>query len=94
MKLDDLCDVRTNFPEADFWIIRRGSIEAVGKPIKTFSKEAIGIKVVSDALVPDYLYYWFMHLHASGIFQQLATGSLRLVNIRTADIAHLPVSFR
>jgi choline kinase len=58
MKLEDLCEIKTNFPEADFWLDRKGSIDTVGKPIKEFSSERIGIKVIkTDVLLPDYLYY-------------------------------------
>lgn len=93
-KLSDLCTIKLNFADADFWIVRRGSIDAVGSPTKTFSPEAIGIKVTAtDMLDPRYLFYWFQYISSQGIFKKMATGTLRLVNIRTEDIKNLTVSF-
>ena len=37
MKLGYLCEIKTNFPEADFWLIRKGSKKEVGKPTKEYS---------------------------------------------------------
>ena len=41
--------VKTNYPEADFWLQKRGSEQNVGKPMRKFSevqgKYNIGIKV-------------------------------------------------
>jgi hypothetical protein len=33
-KLGDFIEVRTNYPDADFWIERRVSAETVGRPSK------------------------------------------------------------
>lgn len=94
MKLSDLCNIRTDFQNADFWVTRRGSVTAVGKPTRVFSPEAIGVKVIDmDKLDPRYLFYWFEFLHMNRVFERMATGTLKLVHIRTKDIADLPVSF-
>lgn len=45
MQLQDLACIRTNFADADFWLVRRGSVATVGQPTKTFSPYHIGIKV-------------------------------------------------
>ena len=56
MKLSKLTITKTNLPEADFWIVRRGSLKTCGEPTRTFNPELIGIKVVrTDILLPDYL---------------------------------------
>jgi hypothetical protein len=95
MKLSSLATIKTNFPDADFWIIRRGSEESVGKPVREFYKEHIGIKVVrTDILLPDYLYYAMLHIHQSGQWRHIATGSLKLVNIRVSDIQNIEMSPR
>lgn len=90
MRLQDVAKVSVNFPDADFWIVRRGTVKAVGKPTYEFNPEHIGIKVVRiDFLLPRYLYYCLMHIHAQGMWEPLATGSLTLVNIRVSDIKHI-----
>ncbi|PKB89349.1 hypothetical protein A8A01_14580 [Ewingella americana] len=90
MKLQDVAAVSTNFPEADFWIVRRGSLKSVGEPTYKFNPEHIGIKVIrTDLLLPRYLYYCLMHIHSAGKWKPLATGTLELVNIRVSDIKHI-----
>ena len=92
-RLKDVCEIRTNFPEADFWITRRGSEATVGTPTKTFSPEAIGVKVThTEILLPDYLFYWFQHIHSTGFFKRIAHGTLKLVNIKTDDIKNIPIA--
>ena len=82
MTLGDLCEFKINFPEADFWLVRKGSDKTVGMPVKEFDSERIGVKVIqTDVLDPQYLYYVFMHLQQSGKFIPLAHGTLRLKNI-------------
>ena len=87
MKLYDVATVKTNFPEADFWIVRRGSLKSVGKPTREFYAEHIGIKVIkTDILIPDYLMICMEYLHKRGVWEPRATGSLSLVNIRVSDV--------
>ncbi|MEN4600785.1 hypothetical protein ABEG75_22805 [Pantoea agglomerans] len=87
MKLSDLATIRTNFPEADFWMVRRGSLKTCGQPVREYNSEHIGVKVVrTDILLPDYLYYCMSHLHSSGVWEPLTNGSLSLVNIRVSDV--------
>jgi hypothetical protein len=57
---------RTNDPNADFWITRRGSMETVGRPHKEFAPESIGITVNKEHLDPTYAYYMMQHLHGQG----------------------------
>ncbi len=90
MQLQDLACIRTNFADADFWLVRRGSVATVGQPTKTFSPYHIGIKVKqTDLLLPDYLYYVFVHLHQSGQWQPFAKGSLNLVHICITDVKQI-----
>ena len=92
MKLGDLIKARVGEQEADFWIVRRGSEDQVGRPTKTFNPQHIGIKVIAtDSLDPNYLYYFLEYLWSQGIFKKIATGSLRLVNIKVSDILNIPV---
>jgi len=87
MKLSDLATIRTNFPDADFWLVRRGSLKTCGQPVRDFNPEHIGVKVVrTDLLLPDYLYYCMQHLHTSKVWEPMATGTLSLVNIGISDV--------
>jgi choline kinase len=93
MKLSDVTTIKTHFEDADFWLIRRGSISKVGKPVREYNPEHIGIKVTrTDILLPNYLYYWFMNLHNNKTWEQLANGTLSLVNIRVSDVRNIRMS--
>jgi hypothetical protein len=55
LKLGDVAKVGVNMPEADFWVVRRGSEREVGRPVKTFNPEHFGIKVTqTDVLDPGH----------------------------------------
>lgn len=87
MYLDDVAIVSTNLISADFWLIRKGSIKQVGKPVREFKSSHIGITVVeTEILLPNYLFYTFMALHMKGEFQKIAEGTLALKHIRVGDI--------
>lgn len=95
MRLSEVATIRTNFPEANFWLVRRGSAERCGEPTRTFNPEHIGIRVHrTDILLPDYLFYVLMHVHQQGYWGNLATGTLSLVNIRVSDVRRIELSPR
>lgn len=95
MKLADVATIKTNYKEADFWLIRRGSRSRCGEPTREFYKEHIGIKVNrTDILLPDYLYYVLKAIHQSGEWEKIATGTLDLVNIRVSDVQTIELSPR
>jgi hypothetical protein len=82
-----LFEVRTNFPEADMWVTRKGTLEKVGSVTRAFSPENIGVKVLAtDVVLPDYLYYVLMHLHTKGFFKNRAKGTTNLQNITVKDV--------
>ncbi len=90
MKLSDLCEIKVNFPDADFWLTRKGSGKMVGYPVKEFNPENIGIKVTAtDVLLPEYLYYIMLNLYNHGVFENNSVGSLSLKNIRVEDIKNI-----
>lgn len=92
MTLGDLCEFKLDFPEADFWLVRKGTESTVGMPVKEYDSERIGVKVIrTDVINPQYLYYMFMHLQQSGKFIPFAYGSLNLKNIRVSDIKNIKV---
>jgi hypothetical protein len=93
MRLKDVCKFSVNNPDADFWLIRKGSADVVGTPTKEFSPEHIGVKVDrTDILVPDFLYYFFEYLVMSGKLKSLSRGTTNLQNITISDIGNIPVS--
>ena len=84
MRLKDVATIKTNMSAADFWMIRRGSAETVGTPVKEFNPEHIGIRVYrTDILIPEYLFYAMEYLHSQGVFKNLTRGTLALVHIST-----------
>jgi hypothetical protein len=91
-RLGDICTIKVGLPDADFWVIRRGSEAEVGRPVRTYGPEHIGIKVVRpDIMLPDYLFYLIQYLHSRKVFSQMARGTLRLVSIRTEDLRDIPI---
>jgi predicted nucleotidyltransferase len=92
-KLGLFINAKTNFPDADFWIIRRGSEEKVGKPVKEYNPEHIGIKVTAiDKLDPKYLYYLMEYVYSKGYYKPLVHGTLNLKNIKISDILGIDIS--
>lgn len=90
--LGDLCTIKTNFEDADFWLVRRGNADAVGQPTRKYDPENIGIKVVAtDVLLPNYLYYALEHLYRRGVFAQEAKGVLKLTHLRTEFVRSIPI---
>jgi hypothetical protein len=68
----------------------------VGKPTRDFNREDIGVKVEEefrDRIDSNFLYYYFLYLHQSGVFVNLAHGTLALKNIKLSDIKSIPISF-
>lgn len=95
MKLAAIATIRTDYPDAHFWIIRRGSADQCGKPVKVFNPEHIGIRVErTDLLLPDYLFYALTNVHGSGYWKSVVTGTLSLVNIRVSDVRDIEMSPR
>lgn len=94
MTIGDLCEFKVDFPEADFWLVRKGSESTVGTPTKEFSPEHIGVKVTSPNMDAGYLFYYFMFLQQKGAFTMLSKGTLKLKNIRISDIKNIPVVMR
>tara|TARA_R100000664_G_C2757778_1_gene146188 strand:+ start:1734 stop:2063 length:330 start_codon:yes stop_codon:yes gene_type:complete len=84
-KLKHCAKLKTNFEEADFWLIRKGSIDTVGKPVQQFSKEHIGVKA-NELFDPMFLFYCITFLYGQGAFKPLAIGSTNLMNIRLDDV--------
>jgi len=92
MKLKHIVDLKVNNPDADFWLIRKGSEKNVGRPTKEFSPEHIGVTVTRhDLVLPSYLYYLFEYFSQMGIFAELSHGTTNLRNISIKDIKNIPI---
>lgn len=90
MKLKCLCSLTTGNVNADFWVVRRGSIAKLGAPTREYNPEHIGIKVQqTDRLSEKWLYYVFMHLNNTGYFKALARGTLTLQHITIEDVGNI-----
>lgn len=95
MKLAAIATIRTDFPDAQFWLVRRGSAERCGEPVRQFNPEHIGIRIDrTDQLLPDYLFYALAYVHRSGHWNRIARGTLSLVNIRVSDVRSIELSPR
>lgn len=93
MRLSDVADIGVNQPESDFWLIRRGSEKEVGRPVDEYDPERIGVRVTrTDILLPRYLFYIFVDLHARGYWAPRARGTTRLVSIRVEDVKRLELT--
>lgn len=96
MTLQDVAEIKTDFPEADFWLQRKGSEKTIGKPKKAYYAEDIGIKIRPEYrghISPEYIYYSLEYLHRKGVFENMAVGSLALKNLRVSDVKALPIAF-
>jgi hypothetical protein len=99
MKLIDLCDIKTNMADADFWLYTTGSEKSLGTPTgdRENYENKIGIKLkkeAKDKLDLKYLFYLFQYLHSSQYWQRngLVYGSTRLMGIRIQDVKNLEVN--
>lgn len=88
--------VKTNYPEADFWLQRRGSEENVGKPMRKFSEIQgqynIGIKV-PEGMNKEYVYAQLASLYRKGYWRNKSQGTLKLQNIKVEDVKEALKSF-
>jgi hypothetical protein len=93
MKLKHIVDLKVNDPEADFWLIRKGSANKVGRPTREFSPEHIGVTIKRhDLVIPDYLFYVFEHLSNQGVFVSMARGTTNLQSISVNDLKNIPLT--
>lgn len=90
MKISDVAKVKVNFPKADFWLIRKGSIDKVGMPVNEFCSEHIGIKTQEAIADPRYYFYRVTYFHSCGVFKLIARGTLNLKHITIEDVKNLP----
>lgn len=84
-------EIRTNFPEADFWITRRGSADKLGSVSDTFNPESFGVRNRNHQIDPTYLRYALEHVHNQGWYKGRGHGTTNLQNIRLEDVRSIPI---
>jgi len=77
--------VRNNYPEADFWLINKGSEKRLGEPTKEFQPYLTGIKCPA-LILPDYGFYVAMYLHQQEFWCQYAIGCTNLKSLKLSRI--------
>lgn len=77
--------IKTNFPEADFWLINKGNKDKLGEPVKECETYLTGIKC-PNYIIPNYGYYCALYLFQIGIWKQYALGTTNLNHLRIRDI--------
>lgn len=89
-KLRDIAEIKVGLKDADFYVELRGSYKTVGSVSKEWGPYKAGVKITrTDIVLPQFLYYALMNLHAQGYFKRLANGVTNLVNITISDIANI-----
>ena len=84
MELQDICEIKTNFSSADFWVKPKiGSGESMFT--KSFKKKYIGVKVVrTDLILVDYLYYYLIyHFNKKSVYNNNITEFLKGIPLTT-----------
>ena len=90
LRLKDVATVKTNFPDADYYIRRVGSEDTVGQVVNEYSPEHIGIKITrKDLILPEYHRHVMINNHLKGYWKNKCYGSLKLKNIRKEDVANM-----
>ena len=72
MNISNIATIKTNMGNADFWIIRKGSLARVGEPTKSFYSEHFGLKLNEVGLsifLPDYLFCVMLYVHDAGFYK-------------------------
>jgi hypothetical protein len=93
MKLKDIVNLQVNNPDADFWLIRKGTKNMVGKPTREFSPEHIGVTITRpDLVLNDFLFYLFEYFSSVGAFSSLAQGTTGIRSIKIKDLGEVPIT--
>jgi len=77
--------IRNNFADADFWLVNKGSLKDLGKPVQEFQPYYTGIQCPA-LILPDYGYYLCVYFQQIGVWQRCGIGSTNYKNLRIADI--------
>lgn len=91
--LKKLCDIKLDFPEADFWLKTRGSITIVGTISEIYNAQYIGIKLVKfNSFTVDDIKNYLRKLQQQGYMSHISTGDIFLFReISTKDVANIKI---
>ena len=88
--------VKTNFPDADFWLQKRGSDKTVGMPKERYDEDAtrpntaskydIGIKINNSEIDKEHVLEFFWDTYNRRHWEVHSYGSLNLQHIRIDDV--------
>jgi hypothetical protein len=107
-RLKDVAIVKTNFPDADFWIQTRGSRTSIGQVRREYGRNEygkaavygtskdIGIKVKPkflDRIDPTYLSYVFDYYHKMRVWEMLSNSGTVMWNIPVDAVKNIPITF-
>jgi len=84
-----LFQINNNFPEADFWLINKGAIAQIGKPVKEYRSCLTGIKCNEELILPSFGFYACLHLYQTGIWRGYGRSCINLVSLRIKDIRNV-----
>lgn len=70
--MTEVITARSNTRDADFWLIRLGTDEVVGKPVREYRPEHIGIKV-KRGVSAEHMFFYFQSLHLTNQLAELST---------------------
>jgi hypothetical protein len=77
--------VKNDFADADFWLINKGSLKDLGKPVREFQHYYTCIQC-PVLIWPDYGYYLCVYFQQIGVWERLGIGTTSYKNLRITDI--------
>lgn len=95
-KLQDICEIKKNFKDADFWMVRSHSDTGIGKPVKEYKEDYIGLRIRDsyiDKMNADFLYFCMMNLFNRGVWKYYASGSTELQHLPIAAVKMFELGF-
>jgi hypothetical protein len=95
-KLHDVCEIKKNFKDADFWMVRSHSDTGVGRPVREYKEDYIGLRVRDsyiDKMNADFLYFCMTNLFNLGVWKNYSSGSTGLQHLPIAAVKMFELGF-
>ncbi len=91
-QIHDVASVVPTRPDANFWIVRNGNAEEVGRPVKEYSPNHLGVTIMTDDIDEEYLYYYMMSLHLTNRMGEMSTrGGADQYTISAHDVRNIKI---
>ena len=90
-RMGDLVSIRPKTEDADFWLIRRGAGEEVGRPTHEYGPDYFGVTVMDPDIDKEEVFFYFHSLFLTSRLSDRAHTSgngeyyLRAKDIRDID---------